>query len=233
VWRGLQALMSPRRRNRLTRGGWATCAEVGPRRTRSGVGARAGPRAFEARILVDFGYSATPVLFGLLLYALAVPRSTPSIAAPLEPLSAWSLWCSGPRSLMRSPRVPPSRAQTWIVKSRLRAFLGSEFGRVLPLAVCRATGVVFALTWCSCFSPMWTSVLAGFPVASDSALSSAISSFQAFAVGTVAFPVAAGFSNRVRDLNQRGFMRAILIMEVGELPLRLAWSRPFPLLGSL
>src|SRR6266705_566735 len=36
-------------------------------------------------------------------------------------------------------------AQTWIVKSRLRAFLGPEFGRVLPLWVVPATGVIFAL----------------------------------------------------------------------------------------
>jgi len=187
----------------------------------------------KARILVDFGYSATPVLFGLLLYALARPaldaidRGSIGTVVRLEPLVFWASFAYAVAS------CSAIAAQTWIVKSRLRAFLGSEFGRVLPLAVVPATGVVFALILVFLLLAYVDSVLAGFPVASDSALSSAISSFQAFAVGTVAFPVAAGFSNRVRDLNQRGFMRAILIMEVGELPLLIGLVQTFLALGSL
>src|SRR5207245_4005025 len=120
-----------------------------------------------------------------------------------------------------------------IVKSRLLAFLGSEFGRVLPLWVVPATGLIFALILGFLVLAYVDSVLAGVPVASDSAASGAISSFQAFALGTVAFPVAAGFSNRVRDLNQRGFMRAILIMEVGELPVLVGLVETLLALGSL
>src|SRR5207249_2034549 len=77
------------------------------------------------------------------------------------------------------------------------------------------------------------SVLAGAPVASNSALSGAIGSFQAFAVGTVAFPVAAGFSNRIRDLSQRGFTRALLLMEIGELPVLVGLVQAFLAVGSL
>jgi len=64
-------------------------------------------------------------------------------------------------------------------------------------------------------------------------VSGATASFQAFALGTVAFPVAAGFSNRVRNLDQRGFMRAILIMELGELPVLVGLVQAFLALGSL
>ncbi|TLZ82008.1 MAG: hypothetical protein E6K03_08520 [Methanobacteriota archaeon] len=187
----------------------------------------------EARMLVHLGYSGTPVLLGLVLYALARPgldaidRGSSGGVVRLEPLVLWASFAYAFAS------CSTLAAQTWIVKSRLRAFLGSEFGRVLPLWVVPATGLIFALILVFLVLAYVDSVLAGVPVASDSAASGAISSFQAFALGTVAFPVAAGFSNRVRDLNQRGFMRAILIMEVGELPVLVGLVQTFLALGSL
>jgi len=145
----------------------------------------------------------------------------------LEPLL---LWASFAFSVASCSAIA---AQTWIVRSRLRSFLGSGFGRVLPLSVVPATGAIFAVILVFLVLTYADSVLAGVPVASDPALSSAISSFQAFALGTVAFPVAAGVSNRVRDLNQRGFARAILIMELGELPVLVGLVQVFLALGSL
>jgi len=187
----------------------------------------------KGRILVHFGYSGTPLLLGLVLYALARPgldaidRGSIGTVVGLEPLLLWAGFAYAVTS------CSTIAAQTWIVKSRLRAFLGSEFGRVLPLWAVPATGVVFALILVFLVLAYVDSVLAGVPVAPDSALSGAINSFQAFALGTVAFPVAAGFSNRVRDLNQRGFMRAILIMEVGELPVLVGLVQTFLALSSL
>ncbi len=187
----------------------------------------------KARILVHLGYSGTPVLLGLVLYVLARPgldaidRGASGGVVRLEPLVLWASFAYAVAS------CSTLAAQTWIVKSRLRAFLGSEFGRVLPLWVVPATGVIFALILVFLVLAYVDSVLGGVPVGSDSAASGAISSFQAFALGTVAFPVAAGFSNRMRDLNQRGFVRAILIMEVGELPVLVGLVQTFLALGSL
>ncbi len=185
------------------------------------------------RILAYLGYSGIPVLFGLVLYALARPaldaidRGATGTVARLESLQ---LWASFAFSVASCSAIT---AQTWIVRSRLRAFVGSAFGRVLPLSVVPATAVVFALILVLLLLAYVDSVLAGGPAASDSALSGAIGSFQAFAVGTVAFPVAARFSNRVRDLSQRGFTRAILIMEVGELPVLVGLVQTFLALRSL
>ena len=187
----------------------------------------------KARVLLHFGYSAMPILLGLVLYALARPaldaidRGSTADVVRLEPLVLWAsfVYAVAAGSVLA--------AQTWIVKSRLRAFLGPEFGRVLPLWVVPATGVIFALIVVFLLLAYVDSVLAGVPVASDSAVSGATASFQAFALGTVAFPVAAGFSNRVRNLNQRGFMRAILIMELGELPVLVGLVQAFLALGSL
>ena len=187
----------------------------------------------KARILLHLGYSAMPILLGLVLYALARPaldaidRGSTGDVVRLESLMLWASFAYAVAA------CSTLAAQTWIVKSRLRAFLGPEFGRVLPLWVVPATGVIFALILVFLVLAYVDSVLAGVPVASDSAASDAISSFQAFALGTVAFPVAAGFSSRVRDLNQRGFMRAILIMEVGELPVLVGLVQTFLALGSL
>ena len=185
------------------------------------------------RILLFMGCSGVPVLFGLLLYALARPaldaidgRANGNVVR-LEPLL---LWASFAFSVASCSAIA---AQTWIVRSRLRSFLGSGFGRVLPLSVVPATGAIFAVILVFLVLTYADSVLAGVPVASDSALSSVISSFQAFALGTVAFPVAAGVSNRVRDLNQRGFARAILILELGELPVLVGLVQVFLALGSL
>ena len=195
------------------------------------LGPRQGPST--ARIFVHIGYSTMPLLFGLIFYALARPAldaidsRAPGAVVRLEPL--W-FWASFAFSVASCSAIA---AQTWIVRSRLRAFLGSGFNRVLPLSVVPATSAVFALILLLLLSGYTDSVLAGGPAASDSALSGAIGSFQAFAVGTVAFPAAGGFSNRVRDLSQRGFMRAILIMEVGELPVLVGLVQVLLALRSL
>ncbi len=187
----------------------------------------------KARILLHLGYSAMPILLGLVLYTLARPALDAidrGSAGDVLRLESLVLWASFAYAVAAGSTLA---AQTWIVKSRLRAFLGPEFGRVLPLWVVPATGVIFALIVVFLLLAYVDSVLAGVPAASDSAVSGATASFQAFALGTVAFPVAAGFSNRVRNLNQRGFMRAILIMELGELPVLVGLVQAFLALGSL
>jgi hypothetical protein len=199
--------------------------------------AREGPDATHqtstGRILVFLGYSGTPVIFGVISYDLARPvldaidaLATGSVVR-LEPLL---LWASFAFSVASCAAIV---AQTAIVRSRLGAFLGPGFGRVLPLSVVPTTAVVFALVLLLILLGYADSVLAGGPVASDPALSGAIGSFQAFGVGTVAFPVAAGFSNRIRDLSQRGFARALLIMDVGELPVVVGLVLAFLALRSL
>ncbi len=185
------------------------------------------------RILVFLGYSGTPVVFGIISYVLARPALDASDAIAnasvvrLEPLLLWATFAFSVAS------CSTIAAQAGIVRSRLWAFLGSGFGRVLPLSVVPTTAVVFALVLLLFLLGYTDSVRAGGPVASDSVLSGAIGSFQAFAVGTVAFPIAAGFSNRIRDLSQRGFTRALLIVEIGELPVLVGLVQAFLALSSL
>lgn len=174
-----------------------------------------------------------PTLLGIVVYAQARPilAAIDGLAngnvVRLEPLLFWAAFAFAVAT------CSTIAAQTWIVRSRLEAFLGSGFGRVLPLSVVPTTAVVFALVLLLLLLEHTDSVLAGGPVASYPALSGAISSFQAFAVGTVAFPVAAGFSNRIRDLSHGGFGRAILLMEIGEIPVLVGLVQALLALGSL
>ena len=171
------------------------------------------------RFVVYLGYSGAPVVFGIILYVLARP-----VLDAIDGLAAGTVVRLGPALFwaafsFSAASCSTIAAQTWIVSSRFRPFLGAGFGRVLTLSAVPTTAAVFALASTFLLIEYAGSVLAGNPAASDSALASAISSFQAFAIGTIAFPVAAGFSNRVRDLSQHGFVRAIRFLEVGELPI--------------
>ena len=122
------------------------------------------------RILVFLGYSGTPVVFGIISYILARPVLDASDAVAnasvvrLEPLLLWATFAFSVAS------CSTIAAQTGIVRSRLGAFLGSGFGRVLPLSVVPTTAVVFALVLLLLLLAYTDSVLAGAPVASDSAL---------------------------------------------------------------
>jgi hypothetical protein len=187
----------------------------------------------QSRILLHAGYSGMPILFGVILFFLARPALNvidgfgTGTVVRLEPVLVWGAFAYAVAS------CSTLAAQTWIVRTRLRAFLGPRFGRVLPLSALPTTAVIFALVLLLLFLGFTDSVLSGGPAASDSALASAVASFQAFAVGTIAFPVAAGFSNRVRDLSQRGFVRAILIMDIGELPVLVGLVQGFLALRAL
>src|SRR5437870_9987787 len=97
------------------------------------------------RILVFLGYSGTPVVFGIISYVMARPALDASDAIAnasvvrLEPLLLWATFAFSVAS------CSTIAAQAGIVRSRLWAFLGSGFGRVLPLSVVPTTAVVFAL----------------------------------------------------------------------------------------
>src|SRR3989454_2564199 len=154
----------------------------------------------------------------------------PSLA---EASSDWNRSYSGRRSPFSAASCAAIAAQTVIVRSRLGAFLGPGFGRVLPLSVVPTTAVVFALVLLLILLGYADSVLAGGSVAPDPPLSGAIGSFQAFGVGPVAVSVAARFSQPIRDLSQRGFARALLIIDVGELPVVVGLVLAFLALRAL
>ena len=170
------------------------------------------------RIFVYAGYSGAPIVCGIIVYILAQPvlDVMDGLAAAtmvrLEPVLFWASFAFSVASFSAIA------AQTWIVRSRLREFLGPGFGRVFILSAVPTTAIIFALVSMLLLLGHLDSALGGGPAPSDSALASAIGSYQGFAVGTIAFVAAAGFSNRVRDLSQRGFLRAVRILEVGELP---------------
>jgi len=185
------------------------------------------------RILVYALNSGAPIAFGIIVYVLAKPVLDvidglgAGTNVRLEPVLLWATFAFSVAS------CSAIAAQTWIVRRRLREFLGPGFGRVFILSAVPTTAIVFALVSMLLLLGNVNSTLGGGPAPSDSALAGAISSFQAFAVGTIAFPVAAGFSNRVRDLGQRGFLRAVRILEVGELPVLVGLVLVFLALRAL
>ncbi len=174
-----------------------------------------------SRILVVSVYGAVPVLLGLSLWFLSlgftdvVDRGTSSAYIDAASLSSWAGVAYAVAACCTIS------GQTIVVRARLSSLLGSDFGRVLPLSVIPFTGSVFALVLAFLAFGYVSSLAGGGVAAAPSAVGSAIAALQAYAVASVAIPIAAAVSNRVRDLSARGFSRALMIAEIGELPILL------------
>ena len=70
-------------------------------------------------------------------------------------------------------------------------------------------------------------------VSYSNVVATATAAFQAFALAVVAFPVAAWVSNHVKNLSGRGFARALIVMEAGELPVLLGLVLGFLAIDAL
>ncbi len=115
----------------------------------------------------------------------------------------------------------------------LSSFLGSDFGRVLPISVIPFTDSVFALVLAFLAFGYIGGIANGAASASPPALGAAVAALQAYALASLAMPIAAAASNRVRDLSARGFSRALLVAELGELPILLGLVMGFMALSGL
>ncbi len=186
-----------------------------------------------SRIVVVGAYGAVPVVFGLLLWMLSrsfadeLAGGTTQAALDAQNLFLWTVVAN---SVAACCTVA---GQTVVVRSRLSSFLGSDFGRVLPISVIPFTDSIFALVLAFLAFGYISWVVGGGAAAGTPAVVSAVTALQAYAVASLAIPVAAAVSNRVRDLSARGFMRALLIAEIGELPIILGLVMGFMALAGL
>lgn len=187
------------------------------------------------RLPVAFALTATPIPLGLVLWVLlspiaeAIDAGTMNGAADADLLLFWASMafafaaaCSGASVVL-------------VVRSRMGGFLASDFGRILPLAVIPFTGVVFALVLNFLLAGYLENFLPGGAIPSSplSAILATVSAFQAYTIATLAFPAATLASNRVRDMSQRGLMRAMLLLEIGEVPVLVGLVLGFLAIGAL
>ena len=175
------------------------------------------------RFAIVTGYSATPALLGILVW-----NRQPIAAAPaLELLLLWS----GIAYLAASCSMVVS--QEFLLRPRFSAIFSPEMGRVLVLPVIPMTGVVFALVLnLQILGAVDAVVNRGSPLTAD-AVDSTVRALGAFSLGTLGFLVAAIVSKGIRDLSGRGFIRAILLLEAGELPVLLGLVMAISAIGSL
>lgn len=171
------------------------------------------------RVLISSVYGAFPVLIGGMMWFMASRLADDLRGIPAQ----WALdadnlllWMAIAYAVAASCAIA---GQTLVIRGRLSSYLGSDFRHVLPISVVPMTDVVFAFVLgFLAFGYVDYATHGGIP-ASGSAIASAISSLQAFTVASLAVPVAALASNRIRDLGARGFSRALAVMELGELPI--------------
>ncbi len=186
-----------------------------------------------SRMLVANVYGAVPVLLGISLWFLSLDFSSAISAGTSQPyidaanLAFWAGVAYGTSACCTVA------GQTLVVRARLSSFLGSDFGRVLPISVIPFTDSIFALVLGFLTFGYISGFVDGGAPASASAVVSAISALQAYAVASLAVPIAAAASNRVRDLSARGFTRALMVAEIGELPILLGLVMGFLAIGGL
>ncbi len=186
-----------------------------------------------SRIIVVSAYGVVPVIFGLLLwvssrsFADGLAGGTIQTALDAQNLFLWAVVANCVAACCTVA------GQTFVVRSRMSSFLGSDFGRVLPISVIPFTDSVFALVLAFLAFSYISGVVGGGAAAGTPAVVSAVTALQAYSVASLAIPVTAAVSNRVRDLSARGFMRALMIAEIGELPIILGLVMGFMAIAGL
>lgn len=185
------------------------------------------------RILIAAAYGAVPVVFGVSMWFLSrsfadvLSGATNPSAVDAENLFFWACLANAVAGCCTIA------GQTIVIQGRISSFLGSDFGRVLPISVIPFTDAVFAFILTLFAFAYIDGFVGGAPAAGVTAVSSAVAALQAYAVASVAVPVAAAVSNRVRDLSARGFSRALMIADLGELPIILGLVMGFLAIGGL
>ncbi len=185
------------------------------------------------RFALFSGYGVVPAVLGIVLWFLSRPiagaidaEAVPSAVA----LGLSVLWAGIAYSAASCAAVA---SQTLLLRARFPGAFSQDMGRILTLYATPLTAVVFAVVLNLLLFGFVSSALAGRATASAAAVDSVVRAFAAFALGTLAFPVAAAVSNRIRDMSGRGFLRILLIFEVGELPVVLGLIMGLLAIGSL
>jgi len=176
--------------------------------------------------------ATVPTVLGMTLWWIVAPIADtfngPARYAPSEALLLYAAMVA-----YGSAAVSSALSAVLIFRARMRSILGTDFGRVLPIAAIPFTGVVFALVLNFLLVGILSAELHGSAFVDITRIPSATTAFEAFALAVVAFPVAAWVSNHVDDLSGRGFARALIAMEAGELPVLLGLVQGFLAISAL
>ncbi len=171
-----------------------------------------------SRVYVLMGYGAFPVVLGIVLWTLSVPvtnrtdAGSSSALADLQSLIVWTSIAYGVAAIITS------LARASVLRTRMAGALGTDFGRILPIAVIPFTASIFALVLGFLVLGYVETALDGGLIPAASSVSTAVSSLQAYSVATLGFLAGAVASNRFQDLSESGYQRALLFAVAGELP---------------
>ena len=192
-----------------------------------------GPQSF-GRFIVYPAIVFTPVVFGLVLWFLSLPITSQidSARPPPGAITAELLLVDAGISFA-AVVIFALASQAWIVRERMAQFVGADFGRVEPLIVMPEVASILALTLVFLILRRAEGMLGAFSLPSAAAVDSVATSLQVFYVGSIALLLGAVLSNQVEDLKGRGFLRALVRMEVGVVVVLIFFLVTFLQLASL
>ncbi len=186
-----------------------------------------------SRVYVVMAYGAFPVVLGLVLWTLSssltpgIDSGSSTALLDLQALVVWAAVAYGVAATVTS------LSWSFVLRRRMTGVLGSDFGRILPLAVVSFTGTIFALVLGFLVLGYVGTAVDGGLIPTPSSVVAAVSALQAYAVATFGFLAGALASNRVRDLGLRGFQRAVLLAVAGEVPALFGLVLAFLAIGAL
>jgi len=168
---------------------------------------------------------ALPILFGGILWTLG---NSSAQAVDADP-AAWTpvgdlLWGMGIAFAFAS--VVTVATQVGFLRVRMREFVGAGFGRLLPFVVIPTEIAIFALILMFLGLGLAVEVLSGNATLTEAQAADAVLGYRAFAISTLAAPLAIWIANRTPNLAGEGFGLGMLVAGVGELPMILvfAWA---------
>ena len=185
------------------------------------------------RFLLIPAILVTPVIFGFILWALSLPfvaELEASVSPDVARVARLHLWSGIAFAWAAFVTIA---SQAWVARRRIRQALGEEFGRVLPLIVIPETLSILALILVFLILGIIVDVIDVGATLSPSGVEATILGLQVFAVSTLATPVGIAVSNRVTELDSRGFLRALIPMEIGVVATIAALAWAFLQVGSL
>jgi len=165
-------------------------------------------------------YGVVTAVLGIVLWFLSRPIASAMEAGAIPSavgLGVPLLWAGIAYS---TASCAAAASQALLLKARFPGAFSQDMGRILTLYATPLTAVVFAVVLDLLLFGFLNSAFAG-RTASAAAIDGVVRALAAFALGTLAFPVAAAVSNRIRDTSGRGFLRVLLILELGEVPVVL------------
>jgi F0F1-type ATP synthase membrane subunit c/vacuolar-type H+-ATPase subunit K len=174
-----------------------------------------GAQAARGRLFPLVAVLTTPVIFGLILWWLSLAvvgdfeEGTVPGASSLARLHLWSAVAFGWAA------VVTIASEAWVARHRMRQALGIEFGRVLPLVVIPETLSIFALILAFLIVGVIGDVVDAGASLPSAGVDATVLGLVGFAVSTLATPLGIVFSNRVKALDGKGFIRALLPVEAG------------------